>query len=229
MEERGTRRDMPMKPQVVALGARQGGCDDAIVCCDSGTIATWFARHDPRKRADALALRQRSPAWRNGLPYAIAAQIAYPDRQVVAFVGDGGFSMLMASSPRREVPAAHQGGHRQEQHASGRSRWEQMVFLGNPSTAAICSRSTSPPFARACGGTGFTVEGSAPSAAPCCGGARHAGPVVVEAVVDPNAPPLPAKITAEQALRFAEALAKGEPGGFKIMQKIFKDKVRELV
>jgi len=93
MEKQGTRRDTPMKPQVVAheLGRRLR--DDAIVSCDSGTVATWWARHIPARRNQMHSLSGNLATMANGFPYAIGAQIAYPNRQVVAFVGDGGFSM----------------------------------------------------------------------------------------------------------------------------------------
>src|SRR5439155_8657322 len=96
MEERGTRQDKPMKPQVVAheLGKRLR--DDAIVSCDSGTVATWFARHIKARRGQMYSLSGTLATMANGLPYTIAAQVAYPERQCVAFVVDGAFSMLMA-------------------------------------------------------------------------------------------------------------------------------------
>jgi pyruvate dehydrogenase (quinone)/pyruvate oxidase len=92
MEERANRRDKPMKPQVIAheLGKRLR--EDAIVSCDSGTIATWWARHIPVK-----AGQNAQPLWKSRqhgqrTTYVIAAQVAYPRRQCVGFVGDGGFS-----------------------------------------------------------------------------------------------------------------------------------------
>jgi pyruvate dehydrogenase (quinone)/pyruvate oxidase len=95
MEERGTRMDWPMKPQVVAWELGKHLRDDAIVACDSGTVATWFARQIKARRGQMYTLSGTLASMANGLPYAIAAQLAYPQRQVVAFVGDGGFSMLM--------------------------------------------------------------------------------------------------------------------------------------
>jgi pyruvate dehydrogenase (quinone) len=55
------------------------------------------------------------------------------------------------------------------------------------------------------------------------------GPVVVEAIVDPNEPPLPRKITREQAVRFAEALARGEPNGLEIIKAALGTRLRQLV
>ena len=99
MHERASRADKPMKPQVVAheLGKRLR--DDAIICCDSGTVAAWFARHIPARRGQMFSLSGTLASMANGLPYAIAAQVAYPDRQVVAFVGDGGSRCSWVSSP----------------------------------------------------------------------------------------------------------------------------------
>ncbi|HEY1802404.1 MAG TPA: thiamine pyrophosphate-binding protein, partial [Terriglobales bacterium] len=96
MEERGTRADKPMKPQVIAheLGKRLRS--DAIVSCDSGTITTWWARHISARAGQMYSLSGNLATMACGLPYAIAAQVAHPDRQCVAFVGDGAFSMLMA-------------------------------------------------------------------------------------------------------------------------------------
>jgi pyruvate dehydrogenase (quinone) len=80
MSERATRSDRPMKPQVVAheLGKRLP--DNAIVSCDSGTIATWWARHIPVKRGQLHSISGTLASMACGLPYAIAAQVAYPDR-----------------------------------------------------------------------------------------------------------------------------------------------------
>src|SRR5438309_11657823 len=96
MEKRATRRDKPMKPQVVAWELGKRLRDDAIVSCDSGTIATWWARHILARRGQMHTLSGNLATMAPGLPYTIAAQIAFPNRQCVAFVGDGGFSMLMA-------------------------------------------------------------------------------------------------------------------------------------
>src|SRR5262249_35570519 len=81
MDERATRRDVPMKPQVLAreLGLRLR--QDAIVACDSGTISTWWARHIPARRGQKHSLSGNLATMAPGLPYAIAAQVAYPHRQ----------------------------------------------------------------------------------------------------------------------------------------------------
>src|SRR5438128_6729956 len=90
MDERAARRDVPMKPQVVAAELGRRLRDDAIVACDSGTITSWWAGHIPARRRQLHSVAGNLASMACGLPYAIAAQVAYPDRPVVAFVGDGG-------------------------------------------------------------------------------------------------------------------------------------------
>ncbi|HYD85128.1 MAG TPA: thiamine pyrophosphate-binding protein, partial [Opitutus sp.] len=80
IEERGTRRDKPMKPQVVAWELGRQIANNAIVSCDSGTVATWFARQMPVRRGQMYSLSGTLASMANGLPYTIAAQIAYPNR-----------------------------------------------------------------------------------------------------------------------------------------------------
>jgi pyruvate dehydrogenase (quinone)/pyruvate oxidase len=131
MTERGSRRDVPMKPEVVAHELGRRLASTAIMSADSGTITTWFARHIPAQRGQLFSLSGTLASMANGLPYAIAAQVAYPDRQCVAFVGDGGFSMLMAEFatavkyrlPVKVVVLRND--------TLGMIKWEQMVFLGN--------------------------------------------------------------------------------------------------
>jgi pyruvate dehydrogenase (quinone)/pyruvate oxidase len=229
MQERGTRPELPMKPEVVAWELGKALRDDAIVASDSGTVSTWFARHMKAREGQMYSLSGTLASMANGLPYAIAAQLAYPERQVVAFVGDGGFSMLMgelATAVKYRLPIKIV---IIKNNSLGQIRWEQMVFLGNPEYGCDLQPIDFAAFARACGATGFSVEDPASCGATLQRALATPGPVVVEAVVDPNVPPMPAKITAAQALHFAEAMAKGEPGRMRIIRTIFKDKVRELV
>jgi pyruvate dehydrogenase (quinone)/pyruvate oxidase len=108
-------------------------------------------------------------------------------------------------------------------------RWEQLVFLGNPEYECDLQPIDFAAVARACGATGFTIEDPADCRRVLDEAFATSGPVVVEAVVDPFVPPMPPKVTVEQALHFAEALAKGTPNREKIGLTALSDKVRELV
>lgn len=229
METRGTRSDMPMKPQVVAreLGLRLR--DDAIVSCDSGTITTWYARHIPAKKGQMFSLSGTLATMACGLPYTIASQIAYPERQCVGFVGDGGFTMLMGefvtavkyNLPIKIIVIKN--------NVLGQIKWEQMVFLGNPEFGVQLAPIDFAAYARACGGYGFTIEDPGECGAILDEALRVDGPAIIEAVVDPLEPPMPGSIDADQARKFAESLARGEPNPLKIIGTVAEDRVREMV
>jgi len=229
MEQRGTRPDKPMKPQVVAWELGKRLRNDAIVSCDSGTIATWWARQIKVKRGQMHTLSGTLATMAPGLPYTIAAQVAYPDRQCVAFVGDGGFSMLMAdfvTAVKYKLPIKVV---IIKNNTLGQIKWEQMVFLGNPDYVVDLHPIDFAAFAHACGGVGFTVEDPADCGQVLDEFLSAPGPAVLQAVVDPFEPPFPAKVKAEQALRFAESLARGEPNRIKIALTALSDKVREII
>ena len=229
MTERGTRTDMPMKPQVVAheLGKRLR--DDAIIATDSGTITTWAARHIPIRGTQMFSLSGNLATMACGLPYAIGAQAAYPDRQVVAFVGDGGLTMLMgelATAVKYQLPIKVVV---IKNNVLGQIKWEQMVFLGNPEYVCELQPIDFAMVARACGAAAFTIERPEDCGSVLDQALATQGPVLIEAVVDPHEPPMPPKIKASQALHFAESLARGTPSRGKIALTVLSDKVRELV
>jgi pyruvate dehydrogenase (quinone) len=229
METRGTATDAPMKPQVVAheLGKRLPW--NAIVTSDSGTNTTWWARHIPSRRGQMHSCSGNLATMACGFPYALAAQIAHPDRPVVAFVGDGGFTMLMgelATCVKYQLPVKI---FIVKNNSLGQIKWEQMVFLGNPEYGCDLQPIDFATVARGFGVTSFTIQ----SASECGDIVQRAldtpGPVLIEALVDPNEPPMPAKVTVTQAIHFAESLAKGTKDWQKIAATIASNKVRELV
>jgi pyruvate dehydrogenase (quinone)/pyruvate oxidase len=228
VEERGTRRDLPMKPQVVAWELGKRLRDDAIVVSDSGTVATWWAREVPVKRGQMHTLSGTLATMANGLPYAMAAQLAYPRRQCVAFVGDGGFSMLMGEFstavqyrlPIKVIVVNNS--------TLGMIKWEQMAFLGNPEFGCDLAPVDYAAVARACGATGFRIEDPAECGRILDEALRTNGPVIVDAIVDPHEPPAPPKITLEQAKNLAEALLKGQPNRERIALTAVSNVVRQL-
>src|SRR5436309_2743189 len=221
--------EKPMKPQLLAneLGKRLR--DDAIVSCDSGTITSWFARFLPAKRGQKYSLSGTLASMAPGLPYTIAAQVAYPERQCIAFVGDGGFSMLMAemaTAVKYKLPIKIV---IVKNNSLGQIKWEQMVFLGNPEYGCELHPIDFAAFAHACGGSGFTIDDPKDCGRILDQALATPGPVIVEAIVDPLVPPMPAKVTLDQATKFAESLARGEPNRSQIAWTVLSDKVRELI
>jgi pyruvate dehydrogenase (quinone)/pyruvate oxidase len=229
MVERGTRKDKPMKPQVVAHELNKLLADDAIVATDSGTVTTWIARHLMIRGDMMFSCSGNLATMACGLPYAIAAAVAYPGRQVVAFVGDGALTMLMG-----ELATCVKYGLDVKivvikNNSLGQIKWEQMVFLGNPEYVCDLQPIDFAAVARGFGAQSFTIE----DPQDCGDILRRAmttpGPVLVEAVVDPNEPPMPPKVTLKQATHFAESLARGTPEAGKIALTVASDTVREIV
>jgi len=202
--------------------------DDAIVSTDSGTITTWVARYIDMKRGQLFSCSGNLASMAPGLPYAIAAQIAYPSRQSVAFVGDGGFTMLMgefATAVKYRLPIKVV---IVKNNTLGMIKWEQMVFLGNPEYGVSLEPIDFVRFAEACGGVGFRCERPEETRSALEAMLLADGPALCEAVVDPFEPPMPARVKMKQALHMAESLAKGQPNRGRIALTLFRDKVHDL-
>ena len=230
MDKYAAREDKPLKPQVVARAIGDRLSDTAIVNCDSGTIATWWARQIKVKRGQKHTISGNLATMACGLPYTIASQVAFPDRQCVGFVGDGGFTMLMgeiATAVKYQLPIKI---FVIKNDTLGQIKWEQMVMLGNPEFGCDLNPNIDfVKFAEACGARGFRIEDPRECGNLVDEALAHPGPVVVECIVDPNEPPMPGKVSADQALKFAEAMARGTKDRGKILATIMGDKARELV
>jgi pyruvate dehydrogenase (quinone)/pyruvate oxidase len=228
MRARAMRDDVPIKPQRVAWELSELATDDAILSADSGTNTIWAARQFRIRKNQKFSCSGTLATMACALPYSIAAKLAFPERQSIAFVGDGGFTMLMGeflTAVKYKLPIVVV---IIKNNTLGQIKWEQIVFLGNPEYGCELHNPNFAKYAEACGGVGFTVE-RPEEIRPALEKAIATGkPAIVEVVVDPNEPPMPPKTSATQALHFAEALAKGQPGGGKIALTIFRDKLNEL-
>ncbi len=229
MEERGTRTDKPVKPQVVGweLGKRMPV--NAIVTSDSGTITTWWARYVPALRGQKHSCSGNLATMACGLPYAIAAAVAYPDRPVYCIIGDGGLSMLLGELI---TVAAYKLNIKIvviKNDTLGQIKWEQMVFLGNPEYACDLHPADFVMIARGAGIEAIRIEDAEDCGKQLDSAVTRLGPVLIEAVVDQFTPPMPAKIKASQAVKLAEALVRGEPNRSRIVLTNLHDSVRELV
>jgi pyruvate dehydrogenase (quinone)/pyruvate oxidase len=229
MEERGTVQDTPMKPQVVAYELNKLLADDAIVATDSGTITTWIARYLTIRGDMKFSCSGNLATMACGLPYAVAAAVAYPARQVVAFVGDGGLTMLMGELATCVKYGLDVKVVVIKNNALGQIKWEQMVFLGNPEYVCELQPIDFAAVARGFGVKSFTIDDPKKCAATLREALATKGPALVEAVVDPHEPPMPPKVTFSDAKNFAEALARGTPAAGKIALTVASDKVRELI
>ncbi|HEY6990245.1 MAG TPA: thiamine pyrophosphate-dependent enzyme [Bryobacteraceae bacterium] len=229
LETRGTAKDMPMKPQVVGYELGKRIPKNAVVTSDSGTSTTWWARYVPSLQGAMHTCSGNLATMACGFPYAIGAQVAYPDRPVIAFVGDGAFTMLLgelATCVKYRLPLKI---FIIKNDTLGQIKWEQMVFLGNPEYVCDLQPIDFAAVARGFGVPAFTISKPDECGQTIEKAFAMTGPVLIECVVDPNEPPLPAKVKPTQAVHFAESLAKGTKDWQKIAATVAKDRIRELV
>jgi pyruvate dehydrogenase (quinone) len=229
MNERGTRRDMPMKPQVVTHELNKLLDDDAIVITDSGTITAWTARHVDIRGSMQFSCSGTLASMACGLPYAIGASIAFPGRQVVAVIGDGSAAMLMGDFVTLRKYNLNAKIIVIKNNALGQIKWEQMVFLGNPEFGCELEPIDFNRVAEGCGINTVRIDDPARCGEQLREALATPGPCLIEAVVDPYEPPMPPKIEVKQAMHMAEALAKGTPHAMKTALTLASDTVRELV
>jgi len=229
MNERGTRRETPMKPQVVTHELNKLLDDDAILITDSGTITAWTARHVDMRGQMQFSCSGTLASMACGLPYAIGASTAFPDRQVVAVVGDGSAAMLMGDFVTLRKYNLNAKIIVIKNNALGQIKWEQMVFLGNPEFGCELEPIDFVKVAEGCGISAVTIDDPARCADQLREALATPGPCLIEAVVDPFEPPMPPKVELKQALHMGEALARGTPQAMKTALTLASDTVRELV
>jgi len=229
MRERGTRRDTPMKPQVVTHELDKALRDDAIVVTDSGTATCWTARHVNMRGDMMFSCSGTLATMACAIGYAIGAAIAYPHRQVVAVIGDGAMAMLMGDLVTLRKYGLDVKIVVIKNNALGQIKWEQMVLLGNPEFACELEPIDFVQVARGCGLDAVHIEDPERCGSQLREALQASGPCLIECAVDPNEPPMPPKASVKQALHLAESLARGTPNRTKIALTIASDVVRELV
>ncbi len=229
MKEKSTRTDKPIKPQVIAKAVSDELEDNAIISADCGTNTSWAARYIDVRKGMKFSVSGTLSSMANGLPYAIAAQVAFPERQSVAFVGDGGLTMLMgefATAVQYDLPIKV---IVIKNNTLGMIRWEQMGFLGNPEFGVEFSPIDFAKFAEACGGKGYTIKEPSEVKSKIHQVMKETKPTIVEAYVDPFEPPMPPKVEMEFVRNLAESFVKGQPYATRIGLTLFRDKVHEVL
>jgi pyruvate dehydrogenase (quinone) len=226
----------PVNPQLVFHELDRRLPDRAIVLADSGSATNWWARHLHLRRGMDAALSGTLATMCPAVPYALAAKLAFPDRPVIACIGDGAMQMLGINglidlatyaerwSPPLVVLVLNNGDLNQV-------TWEQRVLAGE---AKLESSQNLPAFdfaayARQLGLEGIRVE-RPEDVGPAWDRALAAGvPAVLDVVTDPEVPPLPPHIRLEHAKGMASALLHGDPEAGRIVRQTLRDKLKELV
>jgi pyruvate dehydrogenase (quinone) len=193
LEEGAEREGMPLKPQRVVRDLNLRLAHNAVIVTDCGHNTGLAAQYVMMREHQLFGVSGTLACMGTGLPYAIAAALVFPGRQVVAVVGDGGLSMSLAelATCRKynlsiKIVVINNS-------SLGQIQWEQMMFLGHPEFGCALEPVDFAKIAEGCGLTGLRINRSDDCAAIMDEAFACEGPVLVDAVVDPAEPMLPPK------------------------------------
>ncbi len=237
IEDRAGLSADPVNPQLLFHELSKRLPDGAILCSDSGSSANWYAR-DVRLRKGMMASLSGTLATMGpGVPYAIAAKFAFPDRPVIAMVGDGAMQMNGINELITIAKYHHRWSDQRlivmvlNNRDLNQVTWEQRAMSGDPKFEGSQDLPDFPyaSYAEMLGLRGIRVD-APEQVGPAWDAAFSADrPVVLEAVTDPEVPPLPPHITIEQAKALSSALIGGDPSAREIIKQSFKQKAEEFL
>ena len=227
----------PVNPQLVFQELSPRLPDRCILTADSGSATDWWARHLRLRAGMDAALSGTLATMCPAMPYALAAKFAYPDRPVIAALGDGAFQMLGMNTL---LDIARYRDRWSDQRLVilvlnnrdlNQVTWEQRVLAGDPKLemSQVLPDFPYAGYAELVGLKGIRVDSPDRVADAWDEALASDGPVVYEAVTDPEVPPLPPHIRFEQAKKMAKALGKGDPASGDIVRNSLRGKLRELV
>src|ERR687887_501681 len=236
MEDRAHQSAEPLNPELLFHELSPRLPDNCIITPDSGSATNWWARHLRIRRGMKAALSGTLATMCPAVPYALAAKFAFPDRPVIACLGDGAFQMLGMnafidiaryrdhwSDPRLVVLVLHNDDLNQV-------TWEQRVLAGDPKYEASQVLPDFP-YARYAELLGFGAirVDDADAVGDAWDEALAADrPVVYEAITDPEVPPLPPHVTFQQARHYMTAMA-GDPDRGGMLKESLKQKLEEFI
>src|SRR5436305_923900 len=237
VEKRSLEDAHPMNPQRVAHELSEVLPDDAIVTADSGSSTNWFARQVKLKQGNLASLSGTLATMVPGVPYAIAAKFAHPDRPVICFVGDGAFQMLGMNEMLTVKRYMDRWDDKRlifcvfNNQDLNQVTWEQWVMEGDPK---FMGTQWLPDFeyaayAELCGLKGIYCENGDEMRSKWEEALSAGAPVVLEVRTDPEIPPLPPHSTREQAKKMAKAMLSGDPEFTGVMQKSLRGKLTEFL
>jgi pyruvate dehydrogenase (quinone) len=231
MHQRAHTKANPVNPQLVFFELSPRLPDGAIITADSGSSANWWARDLKMRDGMKASLSGNLATMACGMPYAVAAKLAHPDRPVIACVGDGAMQMLGLNSlidaakykdkwrdPRFIVLVLNN-------RDLNQVTWEMRVMSGDPKFKASQELPDFPyaKYAELLGFKGIRVDRPEDVGPAWDEALASQKPVVYEAVVDPEVPPLPPHIRLKQAKGFASSLAKGDPNELAIVKQTLRE------
>jgi pyruvate dehydrogenase (quinone) len=237
VEERAMQDANPLNPQRVFHELSKRLPDGAILTADSGSATNWWARQLKLRRGMDAALSGTLATMCPAVPYVLGAKFAFPDRPVIACLGDGAFQMLGINALIDVARYSERWSNKQtvivvlHNDDLNQVTWEQRVMSGDPKLE-VSQVLPDFPYARYAdliGIKGIRVDDPDQVGPAWDEALAHDGPVLIEAITDPEVPPLPPHIRFEQANKLSRALLKGEPATGAILKESFKGKLQELV
>jgi pyruvate dehydrogenase (quinone) len=231
LEARALNRADPLNPQQVfwELSARLP--EQCILTCDSGTAAAWYARDLKARRGMMGSLSGGLATMGPAVPYALAAKMAFPDRPVIALLGDGAMQMIGMNGL---ITIAHRWQEWRDPHLVvmvldnsdlNMVTWEQRVSAGAPKfeDSQVLPAFPYAEFARLLGLHGLRVDRPQDVGAAWDEALRAGRPAVLQMVTDPNVPPLPPHVSARQARNYLRALLHGDPQARAVVMASFRE------
>jgi pyruvate dehydrogenase (quinone) len=222
------RRDaMPLKPAAVVRAFAERMPEKAVLTTDSGQNTALAARHIDLRDGQSFGVSGALASMSCGLPYAIAAGIAFPGRPVCAIVGDGGLAMQLgefSTAVRYGIPIKMlviKNG------MLNQIAWEQMLFLGNPQFGCELQPIDFVKAAEAMGARGFKISRREDLDDVMDAAFAAEGPVIIEAAVDAYEPLLPLKMPLDYGRNFKRALPE-TPGHEAIERNLAEEPLKTL-
>jgi pyruvate dehydrogenase (quinone) len=237
LEARAMNSAKPVNPQRVFWELSPLLPDNCIITSDSGSSANWFARDLKIRKGMMATLSGNLATMCPGVPYAIAAKFAYPDRVAIALVGDGAMQMLginglitiskywkQWSDPRLVILVLNNGDLNQV-------TWEQRIMIGDPKFEASQNVPDFPyaRYAEILGLKGIKVNDPEKLSEAWKEVLSADRPAVIEVVVDPDVPTIPPHITFDEMVKFAKTLFKGDPNEPGVIKQTFKDAMESIL
>jgi pyruvate dehydrogenase (quinone) len=231
LEERAMQDAHPINPQRVFWELSPRIPDRAILTCDSGSSANWYARDLKIREGMMASLSGGLATMGPGVPYAVAAKFVHPERPVIALVGDGAFQMngmnevltigkywKRWADPRLVIMVLNN-------RDLNQVTWEQRVMDGDPKYIASQDIPDYPyaRYAEDAGLRGIRVDHPEDVGPAWDEALASDRPVVLDVYTDPDVPPLPPHVSFKQARQFAESLVKGDPDRASVIRQSVKE------
>jgi pyruvate dehydrogenase (quinone) len=237
LEDRALMDADPINPQRVVHELSKQLPDGVIITADSGSSTNWFARHLRLREGMMASLSGTLASMGPGVPYAVAAKFAYPERPVIAFVGDGAFQMNGMNELITVMKYHERWGDQRlvfcvfNNQDLNQVTWEQRVLAGDPMFPGTQHIPDFPAarYAELLGMTGIKIDEPEDLAGAWSEVLSSDRPSVLEVVVDPEIPPLPPHVTVTQAKKMARAMVKGDPERVGVTEKSLRGKLEEFL